>query len=86
MAGLNTGTSREWMANAACRNHDPELFFPDKDDPTNDVDRARAICRHCTVQADCLTYALAWPDQHGIAAGLTPTQRVRLRNHANTAA
>lgn len=49
-------SAREWMLRAACRDHDPELFFPlPKDLPTRR--EAKKICHRCPVIAECVLYA-----------------------------
>jgi WhiB family redox-sensing transcriptional regulator len=68
----------EWRRLAACRTHDPDLFFPSS--PLG-VAAAKQVCAECPVRASCLTDALAWEtdrSRHGIAGGLTPTERRRL--------
>lgn len=74
----------EWMAKGACAESPPEvraLFFSETD--SNRVaakfaeTEAKAICLGCSVQAECLTYALngnVW----GIWGGLTRRERVEL--------
>jgi hypothetical protein len=44
-----------WIADAVCTSTDPEAFFPEKGGSTRE---AKAICRSCTVQAECLDWAL----------------------------
>lgn len=40
----------DWHRLAACRGHDPALWFPERGQPTAP---ARAICATCPVQAPC---------------------------------
>lgn len=62
------------MAQAACRSLPTELFFPtDSDDDT--AERAKAICWRCAVRRECVAYALADPDLHGIWGATTERQR-----------
>lgn len=44
----------DWMDRAACRGHDPELWF--SNDAT-DRDLARAVCDRCPVRRDCGQHA-----------------------------
>lgn len=69
-----------WMTEGACRDEDPELFFPisASEAGTDQIDRARAICDGCHVQAECLRYALANRITHGIWGGHTEQQRQSL--------
>lgn len=75
------GEELDWRARAACRNVDPELFFPTATAGlalTAEERRALAVCAGCPVLAACRTWALA--DQpHGVAGGLTEDERRRAR-------
>lgn len=69
--------SLSWMSRGACRQADPELFFPIG--PTagpvaRQVEAAKAVCGSCAVRANCLSYALeAMPE--GIWGGTTMEER-----------
>jgi WhiB family redox-sensing transcriptional regulator len=69
----------DWRADAACRDADPELFFPDGDTRSAraQVKTAKLICRRCPVSATCLSWALADGQQAGIWGGLTEDERRR---------
>jgi WhiB family transcriptional regulator, redox-sensing transcriptional regulator len=71
---------RDWRVDAACRNADPELFFPDGDTRSAQaqVKTAKLICRGCPVSATCLSWALADGQEAGISGGLTEDERRRL--------
>ncbi len=71
---------RNWRADAACRDADPELFFPDGDirSARAQVKTAKLICRGCLVSAACLSWALASGQEAGIWGGLTEDERRRL--------
>jgi WhiB family redox-sensing transcriptional regulator len=70
----------DWRAGAACRDADPELFFPDGDSRSAraQVKTAKLICRGCPVSATCLSWALASGQEAGIWGGLTEDERHRL--------
>jgi len=70
---------RDWRADAACGNADPDLFFPDdaKSAAVN-LRLAKLICRGCRVSASCLTWALA-AHEAGVWGGMTEEERRRLR-------
>lgn len=70
-----------WMAWASCRREDPEIFFPISDSgPASDqVLRAKAVCRTCPVVRQCLSYALETGERAGIWGGTTPDERRMLR-------
>ena len=65
-----------WIVRGACRQADPELFFPSaaKGPEKRQVAAAKAICGPCAVRANCLSYALeAMPE--GIWGGTTREER-----------
>jgi WhiB family redox-sensing transcriptional regulator len=70
----------DWQNEAACRDVDPELFFPEGDirSARAQVKPAKLICRGCPVSAACLNWALDSGQQAGIWGGLTEDERNRL--------
>jgi WhiB family redox-sensing transcriptional regulator len=70
----------DWRRDAACRDADPELFFPGRDNRyvRAQVKAAKLICRGCPVNATCLSWALVTDQQAGIWGGLTEAERLRL--------
>ncbi|NBU30017.1 MAG: WhiB family transcriptional regulator, partial [Actinobacteria bacterium] len=50
----------DWRHDAACRDADPELFFPigNTGPALGQIEQAKAICRTCSVMDDCLRWAL----------------------------
>lgn len=67
----------EWMERGACREVDPDLWFPEQG--ANTTNKARAVCDRCVVNSECLDYALAHPGVLGIWAGTTESQRNTIR-------
>ncbi len=65
-----------WCRSARCRGVSPAVFFVTRG---SSVDQARAICSRCPVAADCLEYALAWPQLLGVWAATTVEQREAFR-------
>jgi WhiB family redox-sensing transcriptional regulator len=67
----------DWRVRGACRDHDPELFFPDGDEPLARVQAgtAKAVCRTCPVAGTCLAWALATGQSYGVWGGLTQDER-----------
>jgi WhiB family redox-sensing transcriptional regulator len=66
---------RPWAVFAACRDRDPDVFFP----ATVEQEReAVMICNGCAVNLDCLEFALETKVSFGIWGGLTEKQRKAL--------
>ena len=74
------GRRPDWRDDAACRDADPELFFPDSRSAWGQVKRAKLICRGCPVSATCLSWALDSNQEAGIWGGLTEDERRRLQH------
>jgi WhiB family redox-sensing transcriptional regulator len=66
-----------WRRLAACRDADPELFFPvSASGPSLDqITQAKAICADCPVRRQCLVFALNTRQNHGIWGGMTDEER-----------
>jgi len=70
-----------WRVRAVCRSEDPELFYPVSSSGhvyAAQVERAKAVCRRCPVRAECLSEALASP-QDGVWGGTTEAERRQIR-------
>jgi hypothetical protein len=73
-----------WETRAACRDTDPEQFFPASDDYTTGA-AARAliaagrVCAGCPVRRECLTYAVESGQAYGIWAGRSPAELRAIR-------
>ena len=65
-----------WMLDAACAEHDPEIFF------VNATTEALRVCDRCLVRDECLTYALDQRIEHGVWGGTSGSQRVAMRLRA----
>ena len=74
----------DWRHRAACRDQDPELFFPVSDigPGARQTEQAKAVCARCPVRAQCLEYALDNALDHGIYGGTTESERRTLRRRA----
>jgi WhiB family redox-sensing transcriptional regulator len=68
---------RDWWRSAACREMDPELFFPvgARGPGAGEIDRAKEVCAGCRVRRQCLQYALATHQMHGVWGGTTEDER-----------
>ncbi len=65
--------SPRWWEQAACQAADPELFFPVSETglAKAQVARAKAVCGRCRVRQQCLDYAVATRQVHGIWGGIS---------------
>ncbi|HEU0130825.1 MAG TPA: WhiB family transcriptional regulator [Mycobacteriales bacterium] len=66
------------MDAALCAQTDPELFFPVRD--VDSTRAAKAVCSRCSVQGECLDFALADPALKGIWGGTTADERRKMRS------
>ena len=77
-----TQMAGDWRHYAACRDVDSELFQPSAESGrvlAAQVVAAKAVCGRCPVREACLAFALVMLP-HGIAGGLTETERSALRH------
>ena len=83
-----------WQDRAACRHHDPDLFYPASDGAdgpfAEQIKAAKRVCRGCPVQELCFLDTLTVPaaHDHGIRAATTARERraMRRRKGENRAA
>jgi WhiB family transcriptional regulator, redox-sensing transcriptional regulator len=73
-----------WHDDAACRDEDPELFFPigSTGPAILQLSQAKAVCAGCAVQSRCLEWAVAAGVEHGVWGGLGEEERRALRRRA----
>lgn len=78
----DAGTTGDFRHRAACRDVDPELFFPVGDSGPAQVQtaEAKAVCHTCDVTLRCLEWALRTGQAEGVLGGLDPAERRRLRS------
>jgi hypothetical protein len=69
-----------WVERAACRNTDPETFFPPagKSDGSDPEAAAKRVCARCPVTGECLREALLHEESTGIWGGLNVRERREL--------
>jgi WhiB family redox-sensing transcriptional regulator len=70
----------DWRDDSACRDADPDLFFPQGSAaPAKiQIEKAKQICLRCPVTQPCLHVALS-TGQHGVWGGLDDDERGQLR-------
>lgn len=73
-----------WRERAACRDVDPDLFFPIGTAGLTlaQVDEAKAVCGRCPVRERCLQWALAVGPVEGIWGGTTEGERRATRRRS----
>lgn len=69
-----------WQNDALCRGSNADLFFPPQHMETKEERAAReaqakAVCARCPVRKQCLEFALAVREPHGIWGGLNEIER-----------
>lgn len=69
-----------WQFDAACRGEDSALFFAPgyferREEKAARELRAKAICAVCPVRDECLEFALAARESHGVWGGLNEQER-----------
>lgn len=66
-----------WHDQAACRNHDPEIFFPigETGPALQQLADAKAVCATCPVRRPCLLAAFASGSDHGVWGGWSENER-----------
>ncbi len=71
-----------WRDRAACRDVDPELFFPvgSTGDAVQEIEAAKAVCRTCPVRAECLEFALQANQEAGVWGGASEEERRKMRS------
>ena len=77
--GLGTDPADDWRELAACRDEDPELFFPVGSGRAANaqIKQAKAVCARCPVRARCLEAGMS--EEYGVWGGLTEEERRALR-------
>jgi WhiB family redox-sensing transcriptional regulator len=71
----------EWRRDAACKDVDPNLFFPVgvTGPAIPQIAAAKSICDECSVQRDCLEFAITTNQEFGVWGGMTEDERRVLR-------
>lgn len=77
---LQPDLSTEWQQHGLCRSGDAAVFFPPatfehKPDREEREAKAKAICEDCPVRVECLDWALATREPHGVWGGYSETER-----------
>jgi WhiB family transcriptional regulator, redox-sensing transcriptional regulator len=75
-----TKAHADWRALGACLSADPELFFPlSCTGPSiEQLHQAKTVCAGCQVRPQCLEFALATRQVHGVWGGTSEDERHQL--------
>ncbi|MDA3022232.1 MAG: WhiB family transcriptional regulator [Actinomycetota bacterium] len=71
----------DWRHDSACRDEDPELFFPigNTGPALVQIEEAKLVCRRCSVVDECLRWALETGQDAGVWGGLSEDERRALK-------
>ncbi|MFC5184878.1 WhiB family transcriptional regulator [Actinomadura harenae] len=71
----------DWRHRAACRDVDPELFFPigNTGPAIVQIEEAKQVCRRCDVTDACLRWAIGSGQDSGVWGGMGEDERRALR-------
>lgn len=77
----------DWRHRAACRDEDPELFFPvgNTGPALCQIEDAKAVCRRCDVVDQCLQWALESGQDAGVAGCMSEDERRALKRRVQRA-
>ncbi|MEI7654658.1 MAG: WhiB family transcriptional regulator [Actinomycetota bacterium] len=71
----------DWRTEAACRDTEPDLFFPvgSTGMALDQIEAAKRVCNACDASKSCLEFALATNQESGVWGGTTEEERRKLR-------
>ncbi|MFG3497683.1 WhiB family transcriptional regulator [Streptomyces sp. NPDC047928] len=74
----------DWRQAAACRDEDPDLFFPvgTGGPALMQAEEAKRVCARCPVRERCLEWALGTGQDFGVWGGTGENERRALRRRA----
>jgi WhiB family redox-sensing transcriptional regulator len=74
----------DWRHEAACREEDPEVFFPvgNTGPALAQIEEAKKICARCSVKDSCLAWALESGQDAGVWGGLSEDERRAMKRRA----
>jgi WhiB family transcriptional regulator, redox-sensing transcriptional regulator len=74
----------DWRDSAACRDSDPESFFPigTSGPALLQVEQAKAVCRSCDVVRECLKWALDSGEDAGVWGGMSEDERRAIKRRS----
>jgi len=71
----------DWRHRAACRDVDPEVFFPigNSGPALSQIEEAKQVCHRCPVMESCLEWALTSGQDAGVWGGMSEDERHALK-------
>ena len=72
-----------WREDARCLGQPVDVFFPDMSHGEARWDKAKTICKTCSVKRECLKLVIDLSeddDRYGVFGGLSPMER-RVKRH-----
>lgn len=71
----------DWRHRAACRDVDPEVFFPigNTGPALVQIEEAKRVCQRCPVMDSCLEWALTAGQDAGVWGGASEDERRALK-------
>ena len=84
-ATYSSEESEGWRNQGACKDEDPELFFPQgarSAVAVRQLKAAKAVCARCDVQTVCLEWALDHGQESGVWRGMSEDERRQLKRDA----
>lgn len=74
-------SKEEWRKRAACREMEPDLFFPvgTTGPALVQIEESKRICSICEVRRECLEFALTTNQESGVWGGTSEEERKILR-------
>jgi WhiB family redox-sensing transcriptional regulator len=83
LAQLDGAQGTDWQRQGLCRATDSTVFFPPahfehKPEREAREAKAKAICTGCPVRSQCLEWALAVRESHGVWGGASESERKQI--------
>ena len=83
VAHLDGASATDWQHRGLCRASDSTVFFPPahfehKPEREAREAKAKAICAGCPVRGQCLEWALAVREPHGVWGGRSESERKQM--------
>jgi WhiB family redox-sensing transcriptional regulator len=83
-ADFHETSDHTWRQYAACRDEEPDLFFPigNTGIALLQIEEATAVCRRCPVMDSCRQWALETGQDFGVWGGMSEDERRDIKGSA----